>query len=144
MTTAGRDVPIGTAARLSGVKVPTIRYYEEIGLLQAPPRTEGNRRLYDEASVKRLAFVRHARELGFEVEAIRTLLDLQDTPGRSCSAADSIARARLADVEARIAQLEVLQRELRRMIDDCGHGTISTCRVIEVLTDHAECRHHER
>ncbi len=74
------DVPIGEAARRSGVKVPTIRYYEEVGLLPEPPRSEGNRRLYGETHLQRLAFIRHARELGFEVDAIRTLLDLQDSP----------------------------------------------------------------
>ncbi|MFX8672475.1 MerR family transcriptional regulator, partial [Acinetobacter baumannii] len=70
-----QDVAIGEAARQSGVKVPTIRYYEQIGLLPAPPRSEGNRRLYGTADLRRLAFIRHARELGFEVGSIRTLLD---------------------------------------------------------------------
>ncbi|WP_407050621.1 helix-turn-helix domain-containing protein [Methyloraptor flagellatus] len=134
-------VPIGEAARASGVKVPTIRYYEQVGLLPEPPRSDGNRRLYDATHLKRLAFIRHARELGFEVDAIRTLLDLQDNPGQSCSPADSIARRRLQDVEARIERLLALKSELTRMIDGCGHGTISDCRVIEVLTDHAQCEH---
>ena len=89
-----QNVPIGEAARRSGVKVPTIRYYEQIGLLPAPPRTESNRRLYDARDLRRLAFIRHARELGFEVDAIRALLALQDNPNQSCAAADMIARAR--------------------------------------------------
>src|SRR3954471_18809479 len=84
------SVPIGEAARQSGVKVPTIRYYEQIGLLSAPPRNEGNRRQYDGNDLRRLAFIRHARELGFEVDAIRTLLALQDQPGQSCAVADEI------------------------------------------------------
>lgn len=134
-------VPIGEAARVSGVKVPTIRYYEEVGLLPEPPRTEGNRRFYDEARLRRLTFIRHARELGFEVAAIRTLLDLQDNPGQSCSPADSIARRRLQDVVARIERLKALQAELERMIAGCSHGTIAKCRVIEVLTDHGQCAH---
>jgi DNA-binding transcriptional MerR regulator len=133
------DVPIGEAARRSGVKVPTIRYYEEVGLLPEPPRTEGNRRLYGNPHLKRLAFIRHARELGFEVEAIRTLLDLQDNPGQSCSPADSIARRRLRDVQDRIAKLTALKVELERMITGCSHGTVADCRVIEVLADHAQC-----
>lgn len=126
-------VPIGVAARVSGVKVPTIRYYEEVGLLPEPPRTEGNRRLYGDKHLKRLAFIRHARELGFEVDAIRTLLDLQDDPGQSCSPADSIARVRLRDVEARIARLTALKAELERMIAGCCAGTVADCRVIEAL-----------
>jgi len=76
---AWEEMPIGEAAKQSGVKVPTIRYYEQIGLLPAPPRSRGNRRLYDAADLRRLAFIRHARELGFDVEGIRTLLS---PPGR--------------------------------------------------------------
>jgi DNA-binding transcriptional MerR regulator len=136
-------VPIGEAARLTRVKVPTIRYYEEVGLLPEPPRTGGNRRLYGDRHVKRLAFIRHARDLGFEIDAIRTLLDLQDNPGQSCSPADSIARLRLQDVDARIARLTALKAELERMIEGCSHDTIAECRVIEVLADHGKCDHQE-
>lgn len=128
-------VPIGTAARQSGVKVPTIRYYEGIGLLPAPARTDGNRRLYGAADMRRLAFIRHARELGFEVEAIRTLLALQDNPSQPCGAADTIARVRLAEVRQRIASLNALQAELERMVDECACGRVSDCRVIETLAD---------
>ncbi len=139
-------VPIGEAARSCGVKVPTIRYYEQIGLLPAPPRSEGNRRLFDAADLRRLAFIRHARELGFEIEAIRTLLALQDDPARSCEAADAIARARLEEVERRIASLTALRGELLSMIDSARHGRVDQCRVIEVLADHGQCRHlfHEK
>ena len=65
------NVPIGEAARQSGVKAPTIRFYEQIGLLPAPPRSEGNRRQYNGNDLRRLTFIRHARELGFEIDAIR-------------------------------------------------------------------------
>jgi len=136
------NVPIGEAARQSGVKVPTIRYYEQIGLLPAPPRSEGNRRQYDGGDLRRLAFIRHARELGFEIDAIRTLLTLQDQPGQSCAAADEIARARLVEVEQRIASLTALKAELRRMVASCSHGLVDQCRVIEILADHGQCRHH--
>ncbi len=137
-----QGVSIGEAARFSGVKVPTIRYYEQIGLLPAPPRTEGNRRHYDDSDLRRLAFIRHARELGFEVDAIRTLLVLQDEPNQSCTAADIIARARLIEVEQRIASLTALKAELERMVSGCAHGMIAECRVIEVLADHGQCQHH--
>src|SRR3954451_2983939 len=137
-------VPIGEAARQSGVKVPTIRYYEQIGLLPAPPRNDGNRRQYDTGDLRRLAFIRHARELGFELEAIRALLSLQDNPNQSCAAADAIARARLSEVDRRIASLTVLKAELERMIDECACGRVAECRVIEVLADHGQCQspHH--
>jgi DNA-binding transcriptional MerR regulator len=135
------NLPIGEAARQSGVKAPTIRYYEQIGLLPAPPRTEGNRRQYDNGDLHRLAFIRHARELGFEIEAIRTLLVLQDDPDQPCATADAIARARLADVEQRIASLSALKIELQAMIEGCSHGRVDHCRVIEVLADHGKCAH---
>jgi DNA-binding transcriptional MerR regulator len=140
MTT--EKAPIGEAARQSGVKVPTIRFYEQIGLLPAPPRSEGNRRQYDGNDLRRLTFIRHARELGFEINAIRTLLVLQDQPGQSCAAADEIARARLADIQQRIASLTALKAELKRMVASCAHGTVDQCRVIEILADHGKCQHH--
>lgn len=136
------SVPIGQAARQSGVKVPTIRYYEQIGLLPAPPRSEGNRRQYDDGDLRRLAFIRHARELGFEVEAIRTMLALQDRPEQSCAAVDEIARSRLSEVNQRIASLTALKAELERMLASCAHGQVAECRVIETVADHSRCRHH--
>jgi DNA-binding transcriptional MerR regulator len=132
---------IGEVARQSGVKVPTIRYYEQIGLLPAPPRSEGNRRTFQDADLRRLAFIRHARELGFEIEAIRTLLALQDNPGQSCSTADSIAKARLVDVNQRLSRLNALKTELEHMVQGCSHGCVAECRVIEVLANHGQCIH---
>jgi DNA-binding transcriptional MerR regulator len=135
-------VLIGEAAKHSGVKAPTIRHYEQIGLLAAPPRTQGNRRSYGDADLRRLAFIRHARELGFEIEAIRTLLTLQDNPSQPCAAADSIAKVRLAEVEQRIRSLTALKAELQLMVDGCSHGHVATCRVIEVLADHGNASAH--
>jgi DNA-binding transcriptional MerR regulator len=136
-----QSISIGEAGRISGVKVPTIRYYEQIGLLPAPPRTEGNRRTYDTGDLRRLAFIRHARELGFEVAAIRTLLALQDDPSQPCATADGIAKARLIDIEQRIASLTALKAELEVMVEGCRHGRLAECRVIEVLADHGQCMH---
>lgn len=132
--------PIGEAARRSGVKAPTIRYYEQIGLLSAPPRSEGNRRQYGDGDLRRLVFIRHARELGFEIDAIRALLALQDRPDQSCEAADLIARARLVEVKQRIASLTALKAELERMVASCSHGRVDQCRVIEALADHRRNR----
>lgn len=136
-----QGVSIGEAAQRSGVKVPTIRYYEQIGLLPALPRTSGNRRHYGDGELRRLAFIRHARELGFEIDAIRTLLVLQDDAKQPCNAADAIARARLGEVEQRIASLSALKTELQLMIEGCSHGRVDRCRVIEVLADHGKCAH---
>jgi DNA-binding transcriptional MerR regulator len=129
------DLPIGELARHTGVKVPTIRYYEQIGLMPATDRTLGKQRRYGKEAVARLAFIRHARELGFEIEAIRTLLSLQDDPDQSCARADEIATARLVDVEKRITSLRALRRELRKMLDECSRGRVGQCRVIETLAD---------
>ena len=132
---------IGELSRRTGVKVPTIRYYEQMGLLSHAERSEGNQRRYSSEERDRLAFIRHARELGFEVEAIRTLLGLQDDPAQSCAAADQVARSRLAEVEQRIASLTALKTELERMVQGCAHGRVDQCRVIEILADHDKCLH---
>lgn len=132
-------IPIGEAARQSGVKVPTIRYYEQIGLLTQTQRTAGNRRFYGIAELSRLSFIRHARELGFDIEAIRTLSALQDNAEQSCNAADAIAKARLIEVDQRIRSLLALRTELERMISECSHGRVGDCRVIEILADHDHC-----
>jgi len=130
---------IGTLAKQTGTKVQTIRYYEEIGLMPAPERTEGGQRRYGAAALDRLAFIRHARDLGFGLDAIRELLSLSDRPDRPCADVDAIARRHLSDVERRIARLETLRLELGRMLAQCNAGCVSDCRVLEVLRDHAEC-----
>lgn len=133
-------ISIGEAARQSGVKVPTIRFYEKIGLLPAPPRSEGNRRQFDEKDLSRLAFIRHARELGFDIDDIRELLQLTEQPQSSCHEADSIAVRHLREINERIARLEALSGELQRMVEECGHGKVCECRVIQILADHGKCR----
>jgi DNA-binding transcriptional MerR regulator len=133
------NLPIGELATRTGVKVPTIRYYEQIGLLPEPPRTEGGQRRYGKDELERLNFIRHARELGFEIGDIRELLTMNAVPQASCHQADSIARAHLDAVERRIASLTTLRTELARMVEECGHGRVCDCRIIEVLADHSQC-----
>ena len=130
---------IGTLASRTGTKVQTIRYYEEIGLMPEPDRTGGGQRRYGDAGLDRLAFIRHARQLGFTLEAIRELLELADNPERSCAEVDAIAQRQLREVEARIARLEALRAELRRMLRECESDRVAECRVLEVLRDHSEC-----
>ena len=130
---------IGRAAAAAGCKVQTIRYYEQIGLLHRPARSEGNQRLFAHEDIRRLAFIRQARALGFPLPAIRDLLSLGDDPEQSCEAVDAIARTQLHDVEQRIEDLQALGHELRRMVEQCRGGRIADCRVIEVLSDRAPC-----
>lgn len=132
---------IGELSRRTEVKVPTIRYYEQIGLLDAPPRTEGGQRRYGKSEAARVNFIRHARALGFEIDAIRELLDLSGAPERSCDAVDVIARRHLAAIEERMERLGAMRDELTRMIEACGHGKVCACRVIQVLADHSLCEH---
>ena len=134
-----RDMPIGSLAERTGVKVPTIRYYEQAGLMPTAARTEGNRRVYDAKDVSRLRFIRHARDLGFEVDAIRQLLDLADQPERPCEGVDAIARVHLREIDSKISRLTALRAEVRRMTDECAHGRVGDCRVIQVLADHGQC-----
>ena len=130
---------IGKLSEAAGVKVPTIRYYEQIGLLGAPERSAGNQRLYSPVAGDRLAFIRHARDLGFPLDAIRDLLGMSDRPDQPCAAVDSIAKMQLAAVEGRIARLMALKSELERMIAQCAGGCVADCRVIECLGNHAHC-----
>ena len=130
---------IGTLAKRTGTKVQTIRYYEQIGLMPEPGRSEGGQRRYGAAELDRLAFVRHSRQLGFSLEAIRELLDLSDSPERSCAQVDAVAHKQLNEVEARIARLEALRAELQRMISECRLDRVANCRILEVLRDHEEC-----
>jgi DNA-binding transcriptional MerR regulator len=143
MSARGDAVPIGELARRTGCKVQTIRYYEQIGLMPEAARTLGNQRIYGQAHSDRLAFIRHSRELGFPLDAIRQLLTLADDPHQPCATADRIAQEQLVEVQNRIARLEALKVELERMVEQCRHGTIGHCRVIEVLADHshAHCLH---
>jgi len=130
---------IGEVAKKTGLKVPTIRFYEQEGLIGPPPRTESGRRLYADKDVRRLTFVRHARTLGFELPDIRSLLDLADHPERPCSDADRIATKNLETVRQRIDQLRALEQELSRMIVACEGGAAGECRIIESLNDHGLC-----
>jgi DNA-binding transcriptional MerR regulator len=132
---------IGEVSRLARVKVPTIRYYEQIGLMPAPLRSEGKQRRYGSTEIARLNFIRHARELGFGIDAIRELLALSGEPDRPCASADQIAQRHLNDVDRRIARLKALRTELQRMLTECRHGEVCECRVIQVLADHARCQH---
>ena len=132
---------IGELSKQTKVKVPTIRYYEDVGLLDVPERTSGNQRRYDKAGLERLSFIKHARELGFSIEAIAALIELQEHPDQSCLEATNIASAQLSDVRAKIKKLRALEKELQRISKGCdGHGVSETCYVLASLADHTLCR----
>jgi DNA-binding transcriptional MerR regulator len=131
---------IGALAMATDVKVPTIRYYEQIGLLPLADRTEGNQRRYGKPERVRLSFIRHARDLGFSVDDIRELLALQDNPATPCDAAHALAARHVGAISRRLEQLTVLKAELTRIAESCRGGRMaSDCRVIHALADHGQC-----
>jgi len=130
---------IGQLSTKTGVKVPTVRYYEQIGILDQPGRNSGNQRRYDQGDVNRLTFVRHARDLGLPLEAIRQLVSLGEHPERSCADADRIAASQLVEVRQRIERLRRLEAELQRISTGCSNGTVRECYVLQSLADHGFC-----
>jgi Cu(I)-responsive transcriptional regulator len=129
---------IGQLAKRTGTKVETIRYYERIGLLPAPARTEGNYRSYNEGHLGRLSFIRRARDLGFPLGQVRELLGFANERDRSCEAVDVIARQHLGEVERKLASLIALRDELADVIVRCRRGTVAECRIIETLAPASE------
>jgi len=134
-----QDYSIGELSTQTGVKIPTIRYYEGIGLIDAPPRTEGNQRRYRESALERLKFIAHARAMGFPMPSLKAMLRIAGHKDAPCADLDELVRDRLIEVDERIARLTALRSELSSMLDSHHHGTVGECRVVEVLSDHDRC-----
>jgi DNA-binding transcriptional MerR regulator len=132
---------IGDLARDTGVKVPTIRYYEQMGLMAAAGRSYGNQRRYEPSDRERLAFIKHARGLGFSLDDIRELLDLNAHPDQPCAHADDIAERQLSSVRQKIAQLRLLEDELERIVSHPHGDQVRDCYVIRSLANHGLCQH---
>lgn len=125
---------IGDLSRATGTKVVSIRYYEKIGLLPAPPRTTGNYRAYDGDHMRRLRFIRRCRGLGFTLEQVRAMLSLSERQDQDCADVDRLTVEHLAEVEEKIADLQRLAGELRRLSTCCKGGRVAECRIIEALS----------
>lgn len=133
---------IGELSKRTKVKIPTIRYYEEMGLLSASERTQGNQRRYDAAGLERLSFIKHARDLGFSIEAVLELIELHEHPDQSCQLATDIAVSHLSAVRTKIRRLRALEKELARIAKGCsGEGVSEDCYVLASLADHKLCIH---
>ena len=126
---------IGKVAASTGIKVPTVRFYEGIGLLPSPRRTNGGQRRYGPEAIARLRFIRHARALGFEVDAIRKLIALSGNRSASCRAAERLAREQVAIIDVKLTRLKAMRAELLRMIAACPGRTVTDCRILEVLAE---------
>lgn len=125
---------IGALSTRAGVNIETIRYYERIGLLPAPPRTEGRHRVYDQSHARRLGFVRRSRELGFALDDIRTLLELAERGEEACAETKEVMLRHLADVRGKIASLKKLDRALGQMTTACQPGRQRSCPIIDALS----------
>lgn len=130
---------IGEMARRSGVKVTTIRYYEQLGLIDEPGRTAGNQRRYGRGDLDRLTFIRHARDLGLPLDAIRELIRLSENPDMPHDEAHRIATSHLAAIRERIARLKRLENELTRVEANCQADHAGDCNIMQVLADHGLC-----
>lgn len=128
-------IPIGELSKATRCNIETIRYYERIGLLREPARTAGRFRRYSVLDSKRLSFIRRARDLGFTLDEVRTLLRLADKRDSSCADVRDLAAARLRDVRAKIADLETMERILHEMVLQCADGTLPECPLIDALFD---------
>jgi Cu(I)-responsive transcriptional regulator len=124
---------IGELSAATGTKVETVRFYEKAGLLPLPARTNSNYRSYGKEHLQRLSFIRRARDLGFSLDDVRELLALADERDQPCGAVDRIASGHLAEVERKIADLELMRDELDRVIGSCRKGTVGDCQIIETL-----------
>jgi MerR family mercuric resistance operon transcriptional regulator len=124
---------IGKLSARSGVNIETIRYYERIGILPAPPRSAGGHRIYDADHLKRLCFVRRCRELGFALEDVRALLRLVDGGDYSCEEVREMTLVHLGAVRARIADLLTMERTLGDMAARCDGGEVPDCAIVEAL-----------
>lgn len=132
-----RLMTIGSLARTTGCRIETVRFYERVGLLPNPPRSGGGYRLYDGTAVGRLTFIRRARELGFSLDAVRTMLRLASERARPCAEVRVVASTHLRDVRARIADLQAMARVLRTTVARCARGVGSECALIEALSSGA-------
>jgi MerR family transcriptional regulator, mercuric resistance operon regulatory protein len=126
-------ISIGELSRLTGVNIETIRYYEKIKMLPAPPRTEGGHRIYGSVEARILTFIRRSRELGFAIEEIRALLDLGGPGQASCGEVREIAAHHLEDIRAKIVDLRKLERLLATTIAKCSGKKVPDCPMIDIL-----------
>jgi MerR family transcriptional regulator, mercuric resistance operon regulatory protein len=126
---------IGELSKRTGCNIETIRYYEKIGLLAAPVRTEGGHRMYGTAHLRRLSFIRRSRELGFALEEVRALLRLSDERDQPCADVKEVGVIHLADVRSKIADLRAMEAALEILVAKCADGKEPICPLIEALYD---------
>src|SRR5262249_6389878 len=127
------NLPIGELSKRSGVSIETIRYYERIKMLPAPPRTASGRRIYGQQDLRVLSFIRRARPLGFSLDKLRALPGLGAQKTATCAGVKEIAAHHLQDIQAKMADLAKLERLLAKMIARCSGSRVPECPVLDIL-----------
>ncbi len=129
-----KPLTIGQVAKLAGVGVETMRFYERNGLIDEPPRNEVGYRQYPEDTPLRVRFIRHAKDLGFSLKEIHGLLSLKTGPDTTCGDVRRVARMKLEDIEARIFAMEKMRTALSKLVDACaGDGPAGQCPILDAL-----------
>lgn len=130
---------IGRLAQRSGTNPPTIRYYEQIGLLKRADRKDGGHRVYGDADLRRLTFIRRCRDFGFPIEQVRSLVDLLENGDRSCVEARDLAQDNLDAVRAKLKDLQALEASLMQLVNDCEAACVGgpgpDCVILEDLSE---------
>ena len=129
----------GAVAKLAGINVETLRFYERRGLLPKPPRTAANYRIYSEEDVRRIRFVKQAQQLGFSLTEIEELLSLRAQPAASSASVCDRARSKIQDIDERILSLQRMRDTLTELVEQCsGQGPVSTCVILKGIEE-GEC-----
>ena len=135
---------IGEVAKAAEIGVETVRFYEREGLIAEPPRRRSGYRQYPPDTVRRLRFIRRAKEIGFTLTEIGELLELRVDPTKSCADVRTLARAKMADIEAKMLDLARIQAALAELVRTCrGKGATSDCPILDAL-DEQEVKRGDR
>lgn len=124
---------IGELASRAGCLVETVRYYERVGIMPSPPRSEGGHRQYTFDHLKRLNFVRRCRDLGINLAQTRGLLGLVDEGGDTCDQVKGIASDHLVEIRRKLSDLRKMERVMKDMVASCDEGKIPACPIIDAL-----------
>ena len=135
MKAVRQNVTRGVLAKQSGVNAETIRYYEKIGLMPEPDRSEGGHRIYEDIHLQRICFIRRCREMGFTLEEIRDLLSLVDREQVSCERVQQIAEEHIFSIRRKIKDLRRMQGTLADLTKQCSGDDVPDCPIIEALLE---------
>ncbi len=128
-----RHFSIGKLSAETGVNIETIRYYERIAIMPAPPRTDGGQRVYGNDHLKRLTFIRRSRELGFSLDEVRALLGLAGGHALTCAEVSDMAQAHIAGIRQKVKDLRKLERVLTDLAARCHGRKVPECPILDAL-----------